>query len=422
MLFGRFPEAFGNLTALTSLNLDENFFYGSIPASIGNLKSLTVFRAQVNQLNGTLPTNIGDLTALKELRLGDNYLSGTIPSTIGNLTSLTYLDLGMNNLGGFIPSSIGNLRSLIHCDLSWNQLRGEIPSSIGNLKALTYLKLGMNRLGSEPRNPYFFYSIPSAIGNLSSLVYLHLAYNNLSSSIPSTIGGLTAVKELYLNDNRLSGPLPSTMSSLAALTSLSLQNNRFTGDTRALAGVNPKAVLRLYPNAFTATYAPPQVDAANLDPTMLASLLAADRSLKKRQMTSIGLQGEYNITTYCPLDGGITKEIVLGCIYGLQAYCTGGSPMSKCHEYYNQVFRNSKRYNQMGVNCPPWRAGPVAPSCAADITSIGTALKQAQVTDTSIQDTDINFPRSVNENLFKSPKWSPCSTGAYPNLVCAPRS
>jgi hypothetical protein len=245
--------------------------------------------------------------------------------------------------------------------------------------------------------------------------------NKLTGSIPLSFGNLRNLQVLNLGNNQLTGTLPSTMSNMKALRSLSLGGNRLTGDTRILAGLSQSAVFRLYPNAFTTTNAPLQLEAANLDPIVLANNLAAGRSLKKRQLTSYGQEGEKNITTYCPLDGGITKEIVLGCIYGLQAYCNGGSPMSSCHNYYTQVFRNSKRYNQMGVNCPPWRAGPFSQSCAADMSGIETTVKLAAATDPTIQETDWKFPYSVNNNLFKSPKWAPCVSGAYKDLVCVPR-
>jgi hypothetical protein len=201
--------------------------------------------------------------------------------------------------------------------------------------------------------------------------------------------------------------------------SLTIENNYFSGDAGVLAGLSKSATFRIYPNSFTTPTTPPQVQAANMDSAMLAAYLASSTGhLLKRQQSSTLQQGEDAIKAYCPLDGGVTKEIVIGCVKGLQIYCSAGSPMWNCHNYYNQALRNSNRYSPMGANCPPWRAGPVSANCTTDINGLTSKLSGMG----GLTATDIAFPKSLNDNVFKNATIAPCSTGAYPNLVCASRA
>lgn len=39
---GTIPEEFGNLSSLTSLDLEDNLLVGEVPASLGNLSKLTL--------------------------------------------------------------------------------------------------------------------------------------------------------------------------------------------------------------------------------------------------------------------------------------------------------------------------------------------------------------------------------------------
>ena len=86
------PESIGNLTALTTLNVNDCPGLTSIPESIGQLSALTTL--YVNDCPGltSIPESIGNLTQLKTLSL-DNCTNLTVlPESIGNLTALTTLD------------------------------------------------------------------------------------------------------------------------------------------------------------------------------------------------------------------------------------------------------------------------------------------------------------------------------------------
>ncbi len=68
-----------------------------------------------NNLMGALPTELGNLSALSSLDLVDNYLTGNIPASINtvNLPLLDHLFLDHNSLSGTLPASIEALANAV---------------------------------------------------------------------------------------------------------------------------------------------------------------------------------------------------------------------------------------------------------------------------------------------------------------------
>lgn len=261
---------------------------------------------------------------------------------------------------------------------------GTLSYAIGSLTMLTRFSLTSTRVTG---------SIPSGIGNLQYLERLELGSNKLTGSIPASIGNLPALRLLWLGGNQLSGAIPT----IKPLQYLSLLPNQFT-----------------YPEVLV-------VPVSNFDKVALANFIAqaaaqprpAKRHLLKRQQST--LYGETAIKYYCPLDAGITKEIVGGCLAGLVQFCLSGEDLLKCHSYYSQALANSKRYSAMGRNCPRWRAGPNSPTCATDIQVLS---KELEAYDPPLETSDKLFPISLRDNIFKSVKYAPCQDGAYQGLKC----
>ncbi len=141
-LKGTIPTELGQLTSLTSLDLNNNRLTGTIPTELGKLISLEKLDFRGNErMSGSIPTELGQLTSLTSLDLCVNDLTGTIPTELGQLTSLTYLALYSNDLTGTIPSQLVQLLSLEKLALLENQLTGTIPSElagIGNLTLATF--------------------------------------------------------------------------------------------------------------------------------------------------------------------------------------------------------------------------------------------------------------------------------------------
>jgi Leucine-rich repeat (LRR) protein len=113
------------LSALQSLNLEDNRLIGVIPAELGQLGALTLLSLSGNQLSGSIPPELGQLGALTHLYLQDNQLSGSIPAELGQLGALTELRLQENKLSGSIPAELGQLRALTDLYLYNNQLSGK---------------------------------------------------------------------------------------------------------------------------------------------------------------------------------------------------------------------------------------------------------------------------------------------------------
>ena len=199
-----------------------------VPDSIGQLTALTTLGLDDNRLTA-VPDWIGQLTALTELYLGGNQLT-EVPDSIGQLTALTELYLGGNQLTE-VPDSIGQLTALTELYLSANQLT-EVPDSIGQLTALTTLGLDANRLTA----------VPDSIGQLTALTRLFLSDNQLTE-VPDWIGQLTALATLDLSRNRLTA-VPDSIGQLTALTELDLSGNwRLTSPPREVQAQGIAAVL-----------------------------------------------------------------------------------------------------------------------------------------------------------------------------------
>jgi Leucine-rich repeat (LRR) protein len=214
-LSGPLPHSIGKLVALETLALNNNFFTGPLPSSLGSLTNLTVMNLNYNQFSGSIPPSLGNLIKLTSVTLYENLLTGTLPASLGNWPSATSINLGRNQLSGPIPETFGNLRALISLDLGVNLLEGALPNSFGQLTNLKSLSLDTNK----------FTVLSDSICNWTSLTHLYLNNNLLNSSIPLCIGNLKALRGLWLSANKLHGPLPDSIGELTDLLSLRLHGN-----------------------------------------------------------------------------------------------------------------------------------------------------------------------------------------------------
>ena len=91
---GPIPAELGQLTRLTSLQLNGNQLTGPIPPELGRLTALTnILSLSGNQLSGPIPPELGRLTNLERLQFRGNRLTGPIPVELGDLTKLTFLTI-----------------------------------------------------------------------------------------------------------------------------------------------------------------------------------------------------------------------------------------------------------------------------------------------------------------------------------------
>lgn len=97
-----------------SVVLKDNNLSGNIPNEIGNLTEVTTIELDLNQLTGTIPTEFSNLMALEILNLSNNQLIGSIPSSFAVLSTandgkLMELVLQFNNLSSCYPTDLSAL-------------------------------------------------------------------------------------------------------------------------------------------------------------------------------------------------------------------------------------------------------------------------------------------------------------------------
>ncbi|XP_073355783.1 receptor-like protein EIX2 [Aegilops tauschii subsp. strangulata] len=219
-LFGKLPDALGNMTSLKVLDVSATNLNKS--GNIENLCSLEVLDLSKNPMIGDIVVLMEGLPRcargkLLELNLHGNEFTGALPNFIGEFSSLSMLDLSCNNLVGSIPTGLRNLVHLTILDLDWNLLNGTIPTEIGDLTALTYLDISRNNLTGI---------IPAELGKLKRLAYLNLAENKITGPLPIEMGSLRNLVYLYLSNNNLSGVITEEhIADIKGLKIISLSSN-----------------------------------------------------------------------------------------------------------------------------------------------------------------------------------------------------
>ncbi|XP_030927606.1 receptor-like protein 7 [Quercus lobata] len=215
------PEFFANFVNLTSLNLVYCGLKGTFPESVFQILTLQKLDLLNNELlQGALPDAIGNLTMLSRLDLSNCNFSGSIPNSMANLVQLAYLDMSFNSFTGPIPS-FSMAKNLTQIYLSHNKLTGKITSTHWNeLPNLVNLHLGFNSLGG---------SIPVSLFSLPLLQKLELSDNQFSGQLNYFSVSSYLLDTLDLSSNNLEGPIPMSVFELQGLKFLSLSSNNFSG-------------------------------------------------------------------------------------------------------------------------------------------------------------------------------------------------
>lgn len=100
---GTIPTEFGQLTAVTSLDLGQNSLTGTLPTEVGLMTALQTGRAKKglfskNSLTGVLPTQLGQLSMMTAFFWSSqNSQTGTIPTELGTMTDFRYCGIVIPN-------------------------------------------------------------------------------------------------------------------------------------------------------------------------------------------------------------------------------------------------------------------------------------------------------------------------------------
>jgi Leucine-rich repeat (LRR) protein len=211
---------------VTMLKLYNNNMKGQIP-DISALKNhLTELSFDGNSLSGSFE-NLGKLTALTSLNVNNNLFDGNL-EPITNLIKLKHFSATDANINGEIPSNISQLSQLISFSVVRNNLTGGLSNLGINHPNLESLDLSGNNFTNT--------TIPGSFQNLPSLKILKISNSKLSQGL-QIIGGLTKLEHLELDQNRFSGPLPSNFQNLINLNLITMRDNNIT-DIAVLSTLN----------------------------------------------------------------------------------------------------------------------------------------------------------------------------------------
>ncbi|OAY80018.1 LRR receptor-like serine/threonine-protein kinase GSO1 [Ananas comosus] len=189
-----------NLTSLSTLDLQENFFNSTLPDWLWSFTSLTDLNLNYNEFYGPFPAELGNLTSLTSLFLGFNNLVGPVPNSIRNLCRLNSLSLS----GCKIDRDIIEFLSELSCvspnnwqilDLQNTNISGNLSGWLEHMTSLTYLDVSNNFLDG---------SIPAGINKLSNLTFLDLYGNSFAGVILEThLMNFTRLKALWMSGSSL---------------------------------------------------------------------------------------------------------------------------------------------------------------------------------------------------------------------------
>ncbi|CAO2197675.1 unnamed protein product [Urochloa humidicola] len=177
----------------------------------GRVANLTLAKAAIA---GPFPDAVGNLSGLTYLDVTNNSITGAFPTTLYRCASLQYLSLSMNRFGGALPAGIGGdlAVNLMTLDLSGNEFNGTIPASLSGLRNLQFLGLNDNR---------FTGTIPAELGDLTNLQSLYLANNRFNAGkLPASLKNLTNLVNLWASQCNLVGDFLNFVWSLKNLEQL----------------------------------------------------------------------------------------------------------------------------------------------------------------------------------------------------------
>jgi len=184
-------NTFSNTPNLSSINIRSSSLLTSPihPDAFSNLTNLSsLYYESLGRTGGAVP-NLANCTKLTSVQLGNNAFTGSLPS-VNTLKDLRVLYLNNNNFTGAIPV-YKNLSSLTRVYLQNNQL--ESLPKFTNLPSLEYFYAQNNNISG---------SIPSFV-DCPRLYYLILFNNNFSSYTQGAFSTLYRINYIDLSGNSL---------------------------------------------------------------------------------------------------------------------------------------------------------------------------------------------------------------------------
>lgn len=140
---GTLPQAYANLTSLSTLHLESTNLQGELTDIFSGTKGLKTLQLVKNTgMGGTLPNGVFG-SSLQNLQINNQPLDGSTLQSITSSTTLQgnlqLLDLSSTQLSTTLPSQISSFQSLTELHLDNTNLQSPLPSSAfpGTLKVLS---------------------------------------------------------------------------------------------------------------------------------------------------------------------------------------------------------------------------------------------------------------------------------------------
>jgi Leucine-rich repeat (LRR) protein len=237
-------DAAGRVVNLTLANANVA---GPFPDAVGNLSGLTFLDVSSNNITGVFPTALYRCASLQYLNLSLTYLGGALPADIGRGglgENLTTLDINGCKFNGTIPASLSGLRNLQYLDVSGNGYTGTIPAELGELTSLEVLYLA--------NNPFDAGKLPASFKSMVNLTTIWAAQCNLVGDFPNFLWSLKKLQQVFLYTNNLNGDLVVDGFAARSLTLIDVSENQITGVIPEVFGsLKNLSVLNLFMNNFS---------------------------------------------------------------------------------------------------------------------------------------------------------------------------
>ncbi|XP_074578582.1 receptor protein kinase WSS1-like [Curcuma longa] len=218
---GRLPPAFGDLTSLTSLQLQRNSISGPLPR-LSKLSSLQSIFLDGNAFDSIPDGFFSGLSSLQKISFDDLPLAPwNLSQDIASAAGLVQLSASNASLTGSIPGFLGSLSSLGILRLSYNQLTGTLPSSFAG-SALQQLLLNNQQSRDKISGRI------DVIGAMPQLTMVWLQSNSFTGPIPD-LSNLTGLESFNVRDNSLTGVVPQSLAACPSLRNVTLSNNLLQG-------------------------------------------------------------------------------------------------------------------------------------------------------------------------------------------------
>lgn len=207
---------FSGMTSLHSFQVKGASFLEISPDAFGNSSGITEIDMPINNIRSLAPFSFSNLPNLTVIKLNYNNLTEIQRDVFVNLPQLRELQLDHNSIISLHDYALKDLKNLAELTLKDNQIfviTREVFSGLNKMKNLDLRGNSLEYIGDH------------VFAEMPNLQDLHLSNNSIKSISPDAFAGLAKLGRLNLRDNKLVQLQPHTFARLEMLYFLDLRNN-----------------------------------------------------------------------------------------------------------------------------------------------------------------------------------------------------